>query len=257
MFNTWKGNLWSTASSVAVILALAAGCAGDKSSNTEQTGSSGLYGSSSQPAAVKAAPEPIEEGPQTVVEIETNFGTMTAVLYNGTPKHRDNFIKLAEEGFYDDLLFHRIIRGFMIHGGDPDSRGAAPGISLGQGGPGYTVPAEIRPEYIHKKGALAAARLGDQINPSKASSGSQFYIVQGSVYTPESLGPLEQQRGYTGDQKNLYFSIGGTPQLDGGYTVFGEVIQGLDVLDKIAATKTAPGDRPLEDVKMKVRVLKD
>lgn len=236
-------------------------CQEKSAKSSTGSGSSGLYGSSSDgaatPVAAKPKAEPIPEGPQTLVEIETPMGTMTAVLYNGTPKHRDNFIKLAEQGYYDGLLFHRIIRGFMIQGGDPNSRGAKPEARLGEGGPGYTIPAEIRPEYIHKKGALAAARLGDQINPNKESSGSQFYIVQGSVHTPQSLAPLEAQLGYTGDQKEAYFSIGGTPHLDGAYTVFGEVIEGLDVIDKLAAVKTAPGDRPLEDLPMKVRVLRD
>ncbi|MBI1193223.1 MAG: peptidylprolyl isomerase [Bacteroidetes bacterium] len=219
------------------------------------TGTSGLYGSGATAEVPKPALPPIPEGPETLVEITTDYGTMTAKLYNGTPKHRENFIKLASKGYYDDLLFHRVIAGFMIQGGDPDSRGAAPSVQLGQGGPEYKIPAEIRPEYVHKKGALAAARMGDQINPERASSGSQFYIVQGTLHTPQSLGPMEAQNGYTGAQKETYFSVGGTPQLDGGYTVFGEVIDGLDVIDKIAAVQTGAGDRPAKDVKMKVRVL--
>jgi peptidyl-prolyl cis-trans isomerase B (cyclophilin B) len=236
-----------------------AGCAGGSDSAADSgesgTGTSGLYGSGATAEVPKPALPPIPDGPETLVEITTEYGTMTAKLYNGTPKHRENFIKLATKGYYDDLLFHRVIAGFMIQGGDPDSRGAAPSAQLGQGGPEYKIPAEIRPEYVHKKGALAAARQGDQINPDRASSGSQFYIVQGTVHTPQSLGPLEAQNGYTGAQKETYFSVGGTPQLDGGYTVFGEVIEGLDVIDKIAAVQTASGDRPVKDVKMKVRVL--
>ncbi len=233
------------------------GCSDDQQAKQGGSSNSGLYGSSSAQAAAKPKLEPIPEGPMTKVEIQTSFGNMIAVLYNGTPKHRDNFLKLAGEGYYDGLLFHRVIPGFMIQGGDPNSRGAAQSVRLGEGGPEYKVPAEIRPEYVHKKGALAAARQGDQINPEKASSGSQFYIVQGTVHTPQSLAPLEAQNGYTGEQKESYFTTGGTPQLDGAYTVFGEVIEGLDVIDKIAAAKTAPGDRPLEDVAMKIRVLKE
>jgi len=242
-----------------LLFAALSGCSGAADSGAKSgesgTGTSGLYGSGATAEVPKPALPAIPEGPETLVEISTEYGTMTAKLYNGTPKHRENFIKLASKGYYDDLLFHRVIAGFMIQGGDPDSRGAAPDVQLGQGGPEYKIPAEIRPEYVHKKGALAAARMGDQMNPDRASSGSQFYIVQGTVHTPQSLGPLEAQRGYTGTQKETYYTLGGTPQLDGAYTVFGEVIEGLDVIDKIAAIKTASGDRPVEDVKMNVRVL--
>lgn len=194
----------------------------------------------------------------TKVEIETSYGTMIAVLYNSTPLHRDNFLKLAKEGFYDGTLFHRIIRNFMIQGGDPESKNAAPEKQLGNGGPGYTIPAEFVDTLYHRKGALAAARLGDFVNPKKESSGSQFYIVQGAPVPPEQLTMMAAQSGrkYTKEQQQVYAKVGGTPHLDGGYTVFGQVISGFDVLDKIAAVATKPGDRPVSDVAMKVRILK-
>ncbi len=203
------------------------------------------------------ARQQVEEKDQMVM-ITTEMGEITLMLYNETPGHRDNFLKLVEEGYYNDLLFHRVIKSFMIQGGDPNSRDAEPGQPLGNGGPGYTVPAEIVPELFHKKGALAAARLGDQMNPQRASSGSQFYIVQGKVWTPEELDMMEQQRGhaFTPEQRQAYTTIGGTPHLDGGYTVFGEVVKGLEVLDKIASVQTAPGDRPVEDVIMKIQAVK-
>ncbi len=191
-----------------------------------------------------------------LVEIETDFGTMTAELYNATPKHRDNFIKLAEEGYFNDLLFHRVISGFMIQGGDPDSRNAPAGKSLGMGGPSYQIPAEFVDSLCHLKGALAAARTS---NPEKKSSGSQFYIVQGGgPVTEQTLTQIETMRRfhYTPEQRAGYLADGGTPQLDREYTVFGRVIKGLDVIDKIAAVEKAPGDRPLKDVKMKIRVIK-
>lgn len=194
-----------------------------------------------------------------LVEIETEYGTMTAELYNATPKHRDNFIKLAEEGYYNDLLFHRVINGFMIQGGDPDSRNAPAGKQLGMGGPNYQVPAEFVDSLFHIKGALSAARKGDNVNPQKQSSGSQFYIVQGGgPMKEEMLNQIEMQKGfhYTPEQRKEYLELGGTPFLDRDYTVFGRVIKGLDVIDKIAAAKTAPGDRPVQDVKMKMRVIK-
>ncbi len=193
-----------------------------------------------------------------MVEIVTDHGTMKVRLYDETPLHRDNFIKLVEEGYYNDLLFHRIIKGFMIQGGDPNSKNAGPEVSLGSGGPGYTVPAEIRSGLYHKKGALAAARMGDQMNPQKASSGSQFYIVQGSVVQESMLQQIASRSGitYTPEQITTYTTIGGTPFLDGQYTVFGEVIEGMDVIDKIAAVKTLPGDRPELNVKMTVRTVK-
>jgi cyclophilin family peptidyl-prolyl cis-trans isomerase len=194
-------------------------------------------------------------GKEKIVEISTEYGIMKVKLYNETPKHRDNFIKLASEGFYNDLLFHRVIKGFMIQGGDPQSKNATPEKMLGSGDVGYKVPAEINDNLYHKKGALCAARDG---NPEKASSGCQFYIVQGKTYTDEELNAFETRAGvkYTEKQRNDYKTIGGTPHLDKNYTVYGEVIEGMDVIDKIAAVKTKPGDRPEKDVKMTVKVIK-
>ncbi|MBU6341409.1 MAG: peptidylprolyl isomerase [Bacteroidetes bacterium] len=190
-----------------------------------------------------------------LVEIETPMGTMLAELYNVTPKHRDNFVKLAEEGYFDDLLFHRVISGFMIQGGDPNSRNAKPGQSLGFGGPNYLIPAEFVDTLVHLKGAICAARTS---NAEKKSSGSQFYIVQGAPVSSDLLNQIEASRGfhYTPEQRAAYSTIGGTPHLDREYTVFGRVIEGLDVIDKIASTPTGAGDRPTSDVKMKVRVIK-
>jgi len=246
---------------------------------------------------------------QELVLIETSFGNIKIKLYDETPLHRDNFIKLVRSGFYDGLLFHRVINEFMIQGGDPDSRDAAPSKQLGQGGPGYNVDAEIiYPKYFHKKGALAAARQGDQINPKKQSSGSQFYLVQGKVYSNEELDQLEKVTGdrqrqeimmkymmphretfmqfqKTGDQAELqklietvtaqaapevevlqaykmpeeqrlaYTTIGGTPNLDNAYTVFGEVVEGLDVIDKIAALETDAAAKPIQDVVTTVKII--
>lgn len=244
-----------------------------------------------------------------IVLIKTGFGDMKVELYNETPKHRDNFLKLAKEGYYDGLLFHRVIKDFMIQGGDPDTRNASPDQKLGNGGPGYEIDNEINPKFLHKKGALAAARQGDQTNPQKKSSGSQFYIVQGVVFPANNLPALEakgneklaqsymrqlmmanedslkfyQQSGnqialallgerlqneamakakktpfkLTEEQKKVYTTVGGTPHLDGGYTVFGEVIEGLSVLDSIAAQPTGPNDRPLKDLRMEMKVIKE
>ncbi len=245
--------------------------------------------------------------------IKTKYGEMKGRLYDETPLHRDNFIKLVNEGFYDSLLFHRVIQNFMIQGGDPDSKNAAKGVQLGNGGPGYTVPAEFNPNLIHKKGALAAARLGDNVNPSKASSGSQFYIVQGVVYdslrlsqmsnkinesrlnqamqsylsAPENLSDRQKldslkrsrnrealmafwrqltekvksensdkQTGFSQLQKETYSTIGGTPHLDGAYTVFGEIYEGLNVIDSIALVKGDRANRPLEDIKFTIEMIK-
>ncbi len=191
------------------------------------------------------------------VIISTRLGDIKIALYNETPLHRDNFIKLAKQGFYDSLLFHRVIRDFMIQGGDPVSKNAKAGQPLGMGGPGYTIPAEILPQFIHKKGAIAAARQGDQVNPKKESSGSQFYIVQGSVVDENQLLNFTQMTGrkYNAEELTIYKTIGGTPHLDGGYTVFGEVYEGLDVIDKIAAVSTDGQNRPFEDIRMTVKVL--
>lgn len=248
------------------------------------------------------------QNPTKKVLISTNYGDIKVELFNETPQHRDNFIKLAKEGFYDGLLFHRVINNFMIQGGDPDSRGADAAKRLGSGGPGYQIPAEINPKFFHKKGALAAARTGDQINPERKSSGSQFYIVKGVVFTQPQMDTLELkmnvalqqsiQRSYlTKSQDELnklrqandavgynkriteiraaadsaftvapkqklseekriaYTTVGGYPSLDGAYTVFGQVIEGLDVIDKISAVATNSADRPLKDVVMKVAVI--
>jgi peptidyl-prolyl cis-trans isomerase B (cyclophilin B) len=242
-----------------------------------------------------------------IVTIKTRFGDMIAVLYDETPKHKANFIKLTKEGFYDSLLFHRVIQNFMIQGGDPQSRTAKPGRRLGDGGPGYTIEAEIVSGLFHEKGALSAARLGDQMNPSRASSGSQFYVVHGKKYSETEL-TLDPQKfrmalqqffekpenktyydsmnllAHSGDIKryeNYIFSLkalaekqtgmkldreispeklkayttnGGAAHLDGQYTVFGKVIMGLDVIDKIAAQPKDQSDRPLENVIMQVTV---
>ncbi len=193
-----------------------------------------------------------------LVEIETPFGSMLVELFDATPQHRDNFLKLAEQGFYDSLLFHRVIDGFMIQGGDPQSRRATAGESLGAGGPGYTIPAEFSDTLVHLKGALAAARQGDQVNPQKRSSGSQFYIVQGQRVTPGTLDQIEARKGfrYTQAHREAYVEMGGTPFLDKDYTVFGRVIKGLEVVDAIAKVQTDPRDRPQEDVRMKIWVIK-
>ncbi len=192
----------------------------------------------------------------TVVVIETDFGIMKAKLYDSTPAHRDNFIKLAEEDFYDGLLFHRVMSGFMIQGGDPNSRDAPAGSPLGNGGPGYTIPAKIAAP--HFKGTLAAARTPDNVNPNRESSGSQFYIVHGTPLTKATLDGWARQKGitYNEAQVSKYIELGGTPQLDMDYTVFGELIEGFDVLDKIAAVPKDGRDRPLQDVKMNVRITK-
>ncbi len=193
-----------------------------------------------------------------LVEIQTPLGNMTAVLFDATPAHRDNFEKLAENGFFDNLLFHRVIPGFMIQGGDPQSRNAKPGQQLGSGGPGYSLPFEHVDSLVHVKGALAAARLGDDVNPTKASSGSQFFIVHGRSFDLAALQDVEAGKGirYSYHQRAKYLELGGAPQLDGEYTVFGQVIEGLDVLDRIAALATDARDRPLQDVKMNILLLK-
>ena len=193
-----------------------------------------------------------------LVELQTDYGNMIIQLSDATPKHRDNFVKLVEEGYYDELLFHRVINNFMIQGGDPNSRNAPAKARLGAGGPGYTVEAEFVDTLIHQKGALCAARQGDQVNPEKRSSGSQFYIVHGKQLNENELSVTESRKGirYQKPQREAYLNYGGTPFLDQEYTVFGQVIEGLDVIDKIAEVQTAPGDRPKKDVKMKMRVIK-
>ena len=200
----------------------------------------------------------IDAPEQCLVEIETDFGTMIAVLFDATPKHRDNFSKLAEEGYFDDLLFHRVIDGFMIQGGDPQSKNAPAGKPLGGGGPGYQIPAEFVDSLVHVKGVLAAARTGDQVNPEKESSGSQFYIVHGKPLETSTLDRIAAQKDihYTKEQREAYTTMGGAPFLDGEYTVFGKVISGLEVIDKIVAVEKDRRDRPVSDVKMKIRFIK-
>lgn len=186
---------------------------------------------------------------ETVVVIKTNYGTIKAKLYNDTPQHRDNFIKLVNEGWYDNSPFHRIIKNFMIQGGQNAD---------GRLDPGYKVPAEIKSNHFHKKGALCAARQPDQVNPKKASSGSQFYIVQGQKYDDQTLDMYEDRLGkvFGAKQRQAYKTVGGTPHLDGDYTVFGEVIEGMDVVEKIAAVKTGYMDAPVEAVTMTIEIEK-
>ena len=246
---------------------------------------------------------------ESIVSVKTDFGEIKIKLFDDTPNHRDNFIKLVNDGFYNDLLFHRVISHFMIQGGDPNSRNSKPDEMLGGGGPGYTIPAEINQKYFHKKGAVAAARRGGPGNPDKESSGSQFYIVQGKVFRTGELDTMEmainkqrkdlmlrdhfeaskdkfneykEKNDKTGfdilvaeiraevdsiydagpkftmskEQRDAYSTIGGYPSLDGEYTIFGEVVEGLDVIDKIAAVETNKANRPLEDIKMKIEMVK-
>lgn len=241
------------------------------------------------------------------VRIQTTLGDIIARLYDETPQHRDNFVKLAKEGYYDGTLFHRVIKDFMIQGGDPDSKGAPAGKMLGVGGPDYTIEAEIKSGLYHKRGALAAARQGDEVNPERRSSGSQFYIVWGQVYNEGQLRQFSKQMemqqmqavfnalakehhdeimqmrrernraglqelqeklaaeaeaqvkaqgaGMTDEQRAIYSTVGGTPHLDGQYTVFGEVEEGMDVVEMIQQAATARGDRPVDDIEMRVVVI--
>ncbi len=249
---------------------------------------------------------------ETIVLINTGFGDIKVKLYKETPLHRENFIKLVSDKFYDSLLFHRVIKGFMIQGGDPDSKNAS-SVLVGNGGPGYTIPAEFNSKYFHKKGAIAAARRGDDVNPGKESSGSQFYIVQGKVFTDAELDKIEKriyirdkrdifnnylnsqenkalkikidslrkeknilelgramkevenklQEEYnklelfefTEEQRRIYTTIGGSPHLDGDYTVFGEVIEGIKIIEKITSVKTEKNNRPVEDIKMIIKII--
>ena len=239
------------------------------------------------------------------VKIQTMLGDIIVRLYDETPLHRDNFVKLAKEGYYDGTLFHRVIKDFMVQGGDPDSKGAPAGKMLGMGGPGYTIDAEIKDNLFHRRGALAAARLGDQVNPERKSSGSQFYIAWGQVYNEAQLRQFSKQlrmqrvqdafnalaaehrseilqmrkernraglqelqdrlaseaekrvghAGLSDEQIRVYSTIGGVPHLDGQYTVFGEVEEGLDVVEMIQGTATGRGDRPVDDIEMRVVVI--
>lgn len=193
------------------------------------------------------------------VKITTNKGEVIIRLYNETPLHRDNFLKLTKEKYFDGTIFHRVIKAFMIQGGDPKSKDAKPEESLGNGGPDYTIPAEFNDSLFHKKGVLAAARTGDATNPLKASSGSQFYIVQGKVWNDSTLNLTEENRlkfKLPEAHRQVYKTIGGSPHLDRNYTVFGEVVSGLEMVDNIAAEPTGKGDRPVQDIKMTVSILK-
>ncbi len=198
------------------------------------------------------------------VLLQTSMGDIVIRLSDSTPLHRDNFLKLVKVGFYDSVLFHRVIQNFMIQSGDPNSKQAKAGQPLGNGGPGYSIPAEFRTTIFHKKGVIAAARMGDNVNPQKASSGSQFYIVQGKIFNDAGLDSIEtfrlNGRKISPEQREVYKTIGGTPHLDQGYTVFGEVVKGLEVVDKIAAVQTSKAqdrDRPLQDVKIiKAKLIK-
>ncbi len=193
------------------------------------------------------------------VKVETTMGDFVIALYDDTPIHRDNFLKLVREGYYDGLLFHRVIKRFMVQTGDPDSRHAKPGQLLGEGGPGYTLPAEILyPKHYHRRGVVAAAREGDDVNPERRSSGSQFYVVWGQRFTDSQLGAIagdvyEVTKGAVELDASLdpvYRETGGSPHLDGQYTVFGEVVEGLEVIEAIQGVETNADDRPIEDVRL-------
>lgn len=190
------------------------------------------------------------------VELVTNYGNIILRLSDSTPLHRDNFLRLVKSHYYDSVLFHRVINHFMIQSGDPDSKHAQPGQPLGNGGPSYTIPAEFRTSLFHKKGVLAAAREGDNVNPQKASSGSQFYIVQGKTFTDAGLDSVEifrLHRKIPPAEREVYKTIGGTPHLDQSYTIFGYVVSGLHIVDTIAGVPTSKGvdrDRPLQDVRI-------
>lgn len=194
------------------------------------------------------------------VLLQTTMGDIVVRLSDSTPLHRDNFLKLVKVGYFDSVLFHRVIKDFMIQGGDPDSKNAPSGQPLGNGGPAYTIPAEFRQTLFHKKGVIAAARDN---NPEKASSGSQFYIVQGKKFTEADLENMENnrlKRKIPTAQREVYKTLGGTPHLDQNYTVFGEVVKGLEVVDKIASVETSKAvdrDRPLQDVRiLKMKLIK-
>lgn len=201
------------------------------------------------------------------VLVKTEFGDMVVELSNQTPQHRDNFIELVENGFYDSLLFHRVMNEFMIQGGDPVSRTASLSTPLGSGGPGYQVPGEITTDLLHFKGALAAARQGDAVNPERKSSGSQFYLVHGRQYSKEEILTIEARNfgpgvdagepfKYTEEAIERYMTDGGTPFLDNNYTVFGYVVEGLNIIDSVAAVPTGAGNRPRSDVRMAIEVIR-
>ena len=192
------------------------------------------------------------------VMITTNYGTMVVKLYNKTPLHRSNFIKLVKEHFYDSLLFHRVIKGFMIQGGDPESKHSKPGEAIGEGSLKYTIPAELDTAYFHRKGALAAARESDDNNPQKRSSSTQFYIVEGKTFTNAEMDNMQEKLHIKipENHREIYRTVGGTPFLDMNYTVFGEVISGLDVIDKIAHLPVDDNSRPMQNVRMKISLIK-
>ncbi len=197
------------------------------------------------------------------IAMETDKGTIVIRLSDSTPLHRNNFLKLVKQHYYDSVLFHRVINHFMIQAGDPNSKHAKPDEGLGNGGPAFTIPAEFRSYLFHKKGVIAAARTGDDVNPKKESSGSQFYIVQGRTFTDAGLDSVEtfrlKGRKIPAAQRAVYKTLGGTPHLDQGYTIFGEVIKGLDVVDSIAGTPTdrQAGDRPVKDIRIiRARLIK-
>lgn len=196
------------------------------------------------------------------VELITSNGSIVLRLSDSTPLHRDNFLRLAKSGYYDGMLFHRVIKNFMIQAGDPESKNAPQGKALGEGGPGYTIPAEFRVSLFHKRGVLAAARISDDVNPTKASSGSQFYIVQGRKFSDAGMDSLENfrlKRKIPTTYREFYKTVGGVPHLDQNYTVFGEVIKGMNVVDSIAAVGTSrePADRPVADIVItKARLVK-
>lgn len=198
--------------------------------------------------------------PGARVKLTTDSGVIVLRLYNQTPLHRDNFLKLVKQHYFDSLLFHRVIKNFMIQGGDPNSKNAKGGIQLGNGGPSYTIPAEFDTSLFHKKGVLAAARNGDNENPKKASSGSQFYIVQGKKFTDAGLDSVEtfrlKGRKLPLSHREVYKTIGGAPHLDMNYTVFGEVESGLEAVDKIASASRDSNNRPLNDIRMKMKILR-
>lgn len=195
---------------------------------------------------------------ETLVLIDTDMGKIKVKLFNDTPQHRDNFIKNVKEHRYDGLLFHRVIKQFMIQGGDINSKEAPIEQHLGDGDPGYTIPAEIvYPKYFHKRGMLCAARTSDDENPERASSGSQFYIVTGKFYTEMELDKMEkaENRTFTPEERQAYMLEGGAPHLDNKYTVFGEVIKGMKVVDKIQFVETNEDDRPLKNIKIKTMTI--
>ena len=196
---------------------------------------------------------------EKMVEIKTDLGTIVVKLYDSTPLHRDNFIKLVKQGFYDSLLFHRVIQDFMVQGGDPQSKNADSAAMLGNGeAPGEMIPAEFNDNLIHKKGALAMAREGDEVNPKKTSSSTQFYIVEGKTFTDDEMDKIEERFKIKipEDHRKVYRTVGGTPFLDMNYTVFGQVVDGLDVIEKIADAAKDDNNRPLNDIKMKITLLK-